>query len=126
MAHCFSISTMPLALGTYFLPVSNWPYKSTAVSLTTMPFLFKKLQKYKIKEVISKKKLHKYLGTDFSAYCSVIPWTSFTQSFCSLSDRQVTLVGGGVEALLYILWRPGGSSRQNLTNMKKDFKTTRR
>lgn len=61
----------------------------------------------------------KYLFMDFSAYCSVIPWTSFTQSFCSLSDRQVTLVGGGVEALLYILWTPGGSSRQNLANMKK-------
>lgn len=34
-----------------------------------------------------------------SAHCSVIPWTSFCQSFCSLSDRQVTLVGGGVEAV---------------------------
>ncbi len=55
------------------------------------------------------------------SYCSVIPWTSFTQSFCSLSDRQMTLVGGGVEGRSYTLWTPGGSSKQNLQNRGKDF-----
>lgn len=54
-------------------------------------------------------------------YCSVSPWTSFTHSFCSLSDRQMTLVGGGVEGLSYTLWTPGGSSRQNLPDKMKYF-----
>lgn len=53
------------------------------------------------------------------AYCSVIPWLSLTQSFCSLSDRTVTLVGGGVPGLLYTLCGPGGSSRLNLPHRTK-------
>lgn len=134
LAHCFSSSTTPLALGTYFLPVSNWPYRSTAVSFTTMPFLFMKLGgggKWREKERMQEREPQYGRGgsrVDFSRpllvvgklrvsllpYCSVSPWTSFTQSFCSLSDRWVTLVGGGVVGLSYTLWTPGGSSRQNL------------
>lgn len=53
------------------------------------------------------------------SYCSVIPWVSLTQSFCSLSDRTVTLVGGGVPGLLYTLCGPGGSSRLNLPQKTK-------
>lgn len=55
------------------------------------------------------------------SYYSVIPWLSFTQSFCSLSDRTVTLVGGGLSGLLYTLCAPDRSSRLNLQHRIKHF-----
>jgi len=48
-----------------------------------------------------------------AAYCSERPCTSLTHSFCSLSVKWVTLIGGTVLSR-YNTCDPEGSSKENL------------